>query len=285
MPRNTTQVACDNTSDASFRAWANLIPAILAAAGWVQTTDTGQSDFNALATPNAVNQSRGYQIWRTADATGSLNNYYLKIEVGSGGAALRPAIWVTVGWGSDGAGTITGNASTRIQFPAGGNLATLQDSNLWGNTGALCFSIFTISGTYNIALNLERVRNVDGSKKDEIFIWGFGGNPSTSTSLSHVIPITGVIPTSGLGNSGQKNITAAMANYGADIGLSTISPVKGAAQMEATNIFGADTTNFSTTQTIHDLTVLGESRKYILNASNAGWAGGTSYRLLTRFDL
>lgn len=281
MARATTATAPDNSTDANIRAWAAMIPAILTAGGFVQTADTGQTDFSTLVAPTTTNQVKGYQIWRSADATGGLNNYYVKIEVGSAAVANRPGIWVTFGWGSDGAGNLTGNTSARTQLGPTAQTSTGVNSNLWANSGAFVMSLFTDSNTnYFMIIEVERVRDNTGAKTDEIYIW----LASTVGNYSVSLPRAGAVPTSSTDKTiGQRNIPSNMAQYdGSNFGISTIAPIKGVAQMEAGNIFGADSTNFSAGQSQHTIQVYGETRTYILSTNPNIWAA--NYRLLSRYD-
>lgn len=97
----------DHTSDAGFRAWGSELSTNLATAGLVVTADTGQINWTTVTRPG-TNTSGGYEIWRFADST-----LYLKIEYGTGGGATTPQMWITVGTGSNGSGTLTGQLSTR----------------------------------------------------------------------------------------------------------------------------------------------------------------------------
>jgi len=103
----------DQTTDAAFRTWGNEFKTNLAAVGLVQTADTGQINW-ATVTRAAINTAAGYEIWRFADSS-----LYLKIEYGSGGGTSIPQMWITVGTGSNGSGTLTGQLSTRNIWTSG----------------------------------------------------------------------------------------------------------------------------------------------------------------------
>lgn len=114
MTTQTFTSVIDHTSDAGFRAWGAEIGINLALVGMVQTADTGQINW-ASATRPAVGVAAGYEIWRFADSS-----LYLKIEYGTAAAgATIPQAWITVGTGSNGSGTITGQASTRSTWLSG----------------------------------------------------------------------------------------------------------------------------------------------------------------------
>ena len=114
MTTASTATVLDHTSDAGFRVWGLEFNTQTALVGLVQTADTGQINW-ATGTRPGINAVAGYEIWRFADST-----IYLKIEYGTGSTANAPTMWVTVGTGSNGSGTLTGQLSTRNQFCWGG---------------------------------------------------------------------------------------------------------------------------------------------------------------------
>jgi hypothetical protein len=102
----------NHSTDAGFRAWGSEMSAKLAAIGLVQTSDTGQINW-ATVTRSAANVAAGYEIWRFNDSLQSTSPIFIKLEYGTNGAADRPNVWITVATGSNGAGTLTGQSSTR----------------------------------------------------------------------------------------------------------------------------------------------------------------------------
>lgn len=103
-----------HTTDANFRAWGSEISARLAAIGLVQTADTGQINWTTVTRPG-TNTAAGYEIWRFNDSLQGSAPIFLKVEYGTGSGATSPGMWLTVGTGSNGSGTITGTATTRVQ--------------------------------------------------------------------------------------------------------------------------------------------------------------------------
>lgn len=82
--------------------------------GWTQTVDTGQVDWSTIAAVPA-SMTGGvavYEIWKFTDSNATNCPVFMKIEYGSAASDL-PGLALTFGTGSDGAGTITGNTSTR----------------------------------------------------------------------------------------------------------------------------------------------------------------------------
>ena len=113
MTTQTYSSVVDHTGDAGFRAWGSQLSTNLATAGLVQTADTGQVNWLTVTRPG-TNTAGGYEIWRLSNSS-----RYFKIEYGTAAAATSPQMWITVGSGSNGSGTLTGQLSTRNTFCVG----------------------------------------------------------------------------------------------------------------------------------------------------------------------
>lgn len=100
----------DQSSDAAFRTWGSELSGKFAAVGMVQTADTGQINWTTT-TRGAINTPSGYEIWKL-----SSGNLYFKFEYGTGNPITTPTMWLTVGTGSNGSGTLTGQLSTRTSI-------------------------------------------------------------------------------------------------------------------------------------------------------------------------
>lgn len=138
MTTSTTVIDLSSfTTDAKFRTWGAAINAALTAAGLTNTADTGQINWTTVTKPIATATQAGYEIWRFNDTLQSTKPIFIRIGYGSGGVASgnSPATWITVGTGSDGAGTITGVNT--------GLIAGAQTSSAPTNTSA------TIQVCYN----------------------------------------------------------------------------------------------------------------------------------------
>lgn len=120
MSKVTYTMSVSQNTDTDFRAWGSALSAGLASAGLVQTADTGQINWTTVARA-AANDSAGYEIWRMADAMQATKPVFIKLEYGSGSSSGVPFMWLTVGSGSNGSGTITGTYLSRtLLTPNGG---------------------------------------------------------------------------------------------------------------------------------------------------------------------
>jgi hypothetical protein len=112
MTTNTYTSVIGHTSDADFRAWGSALSASMQTAGLIQTADTGQINWATVTRPG-INTAAGYEIYRFNDSLQGTYPIFLKIEYGTHTTTSAPAMWLTVGTGSNGSGTITGQSSTR----------------------------------------------------------------------------------------------------------------------------------------------------------------------------
>lgn len=120
MTTNTYSTLVAHTTDAEFRTWGAALAASMQAAGLVQTSDTGQINWTTVTRPAAINTVGGYEIYRFNDSLQGTYPIFLKIEYGTHTSTNIPGMWLTVGTGSNGSGTITGQSSTRVTVVGGG---------------------------------------------------------------------------------------------------------------------------------------------------------------------
>lgn len=152
-------------TDAAFRAWTQHVDAMLTGpCGLVQTADTGQMDLAAGTVPVVSPQYQGYRIYRMNDALQASAPVFLKVEYGWGGASTTtPGIGVTIGSGTNGAGSITGAFWTTFALYLGGAVAAPAPWMACGGEGYASLMV-ALEGTFRgMALCLERWRNSDGS--------------------------------------------------------------------------------------------------------------------------
>lgn len=115
MTTQSWSTVMDHGGDAGFRAWGSELAAKMAAAGLVQTSDTGQINWVTVTRPG-TNTDAGYEIWQMNDTPQGTAPVYFRIDYGTGTAATAPRIKITSGTGSNGSGTITGTALTTARI-------------------------------------------------------------------------------------------------------------------------------------------------------------------------
>lgn len=106
-----TDTFTSNSTDADFRQWGSTISAHLAAAGLVQTADSGQINWTTVTRPTVNNTDGGYEVWRFDDPLQATAPIFIKIGYGGASPATIPRTVMSVGTGTNGAGTLTGLVS------------------------------------------------------------------------------------------------------------------------------------------------------------------------------
>lgn len=112
----STNTVVDQTSDAAFRTWvAEIITMLFTTLGVTQTADTGQINTSTVTRAVVTNTAAGYVIGRFNDTAQSTSPIFFKLEFGTGNSQpTAPEMWITVGTGSNGSGTLTGTVGTRV---------------------------------------------------------------------------------------------------------------------------------------------------------------------------
>lgn len=168
MTTSTSSLTFDFTSNANFRSWGSSISSSLVTCGLVLTSDTGQINWTTVTIPgtSASTTSFGYEIYRFSDTLQSTKPVFIKLEYGassystSGGSNYWawPVLWVTVGTGTNGAGTLTGTVSTRTAF--GGTQVTSSGTNGSQTTFATSTSCYFSGDTSSINMALGAVASI-----------------------------------------------------------------------------------------------------------------------------
>lgn len=185
-------------SDADFQAWVQGIHNALIAIGLTQTADTGQINPATVTKPTAGSQSKGYEIWRFADTLQSSVPVFFKLEYGSGNSNLnQPGMWITVGSGSDGAGNLTGQLTSRDSIaPSGSKTAgTVLPTYVSGDSGSVSVAcnVDTGSNSFGFAFHIMRPRDNSGAVTNEGVIHMRWNNNSNQMHIQF-IPATGAVP-------------------------------------------------------------------------------------------
>lgn len=160
--------------------WCAAVHAALIACGLVQTADTGQVTPSALGPTSTNNATTGFLVYRFNDTLQATAPVFIKVEFGAGnwtvGASGKvPQCWITVGTGTNGAGTITGVQSARIpvQMTATQAASTIVPANfpIWTSGGANRIAQVQVRSGVNSGGNgfwaVERTKDASGNDTNE----------------------------------------------------------------------------------------------------------------------
>jgi len=223
MSIQTISNAPAQSTDALFRVWGKAISDALTALGITKTADTGQIDWASVTKPASASTYSGYEIRQFTDTLQSSNPVIFKIQYGSGSSATYPALLITVGHASDGAGVLTGEVTADILVACGNTSATSYTSWVTGDTG--WFSMGLWSGGSNLAHTfcLERLKDTTGADTDAGVQATYMAGPSSGgVQRQTMLPKTGAV-------YGYFAIQSAMPNsgsggYGANVGVFPVFP-------------------------------------------------------------
>lgn len=165
---SSTSIYPDNSTDAAFRVWVAFVSALLDAAGFTKTADTGQINTATVLKPSATNTSQGYEIRAfVGDPLQATAPIFFKIEYGSGSATGNPSLWLTFGTGSDGAGTITNIFGARKQFASAGTSTSSGNKCFASGSaaeGRLALVLWPTGSTnFPLVVVFERTRDSSGA--------------------------------------------------------------------------------------------------------------------------
>jgi hypothetical protein len=199
MSTSQSTLLCDSSTLTNFKAWAMAVSSALSSFGWTLSSDTGQVNWSSIA---AVPGSAAwvYEVWQPNDG---LTNFYLKVEYGNTAANTNsPGLRLTLGTGTNGAGTLTGfvtsalatnvtsavttNNSTPFECDFSGAAGRFS-AMLWRNgTGSNMQQLFTVerslnsSGTYtstHVTLLVLGTSNVGQWARQQSIVFGVGASP------------------------------------------------------------------------------------------------------------
>lgn len=153
----------DNSTDAAFRLWGKGLSDALTAVGVIKTGDTGQINWTTVTHPTVAGAYQGYEIRVLSTPSGF--PVYIKIEFGcTSGSVNAPAIRVTVGSGSDGAGTINGSVASAVSISCLQSAVT-YNCYVSGDTSRMSFGMF-LTDTSNVGMTCAVGRRKDSAGND-----------------------------------------------------------------------------------------------------------------------
>lgn len=183
----TWMSAPDISSDVAFRKWAQGIHDGLIAAGLVATTDTGQVTISTMTVPTTANTAAGYRVYKFNDAAQSTCPIFIKIEFGRANSTANaaPAFWLTVGQGTDGAGTITGTLLARTQNYSSTTQGTSTEYASYASGDGTCFAVgmwasYTVTHSFFFAIDRSRDASGNATADAVLIVFGCYSNQSVS---------------------------------------------------------------------------------------------------------
>jgi hypothetical protein len=172
MARATYAKAAGNYDNTSKKAISQVISDVLTAGGMPKTLDTGQINLGTvdMTLDNANNILYGYEIREFTDALAATFPVVMRIEYRNGSNSNGEyAVWIQLGTGSNGAGTITGTLMPSTQVLAKDPNA-LRNCFVCVEPGLLAFAFHNNTGSsggtaaisYTGHCSIERTHDQNG---------------------------------------------------------------------------------------------------------------------------
>ena len=189
MATRTWVSPVSHADDAGFRAWGLELSTELDAF-LPKTADTGQINWSTVTRP-ATNTAAGYEIRRFNDALQATAPILIKIEYGTGANAAFPGVWLTVGTGSNGSGTLTGSITQRTLcsfsgIPYSGNFPSLISASA-GFFGLLWKQGSAGSGNGYGLCCIARHADASGAATGEGFLVLWGAPNATTVCMAQCV--------------------------------------------------------------------------------------------------
>lgn len=285
MATTSPTIVFDNSTDALFRAWVAAMISNIVAVGYVQTTDTGQIDTATVLKPSTTAQSKGYAMFSTNDAFADM---FLKVEFGSGGATLAPTIYVTMGWSTDGAGSLSGtqlSTRNRMNITSNSGVAITAPCVFAGNGSYLTFALDTnaTGGFEATIVVLERSKTAATGADNgngAIIVWA---GPSllgvSGLGMGHqYVPSTGGIPAAYGRPTGPQLADTDWAR-GTAVGVTEHIPWNGGGEPVGVGFLMYGSANF-TRGTQDSVSLYGVARNYFFTGQTCDTSYGTKSAIL-----
>jgi hypothetical protein len=137
MATDTSLQNYDMSVLANYQALMGHIHSTIQSFGWQLSGDTGVTDPSGVGALPTANTYTNFQIYKPGDA---LTTFRLKVGFGRSGTNA-PALQITLGAGSDGAGALTGNTTTAVVC-LGGVTTAATATQMSGDTWrfGICFN-------------------------------------------------------------------------------------------------------------------------------------------------
>ena len=188
----------DNATSTNFKTWGTALSAALTAVGLTKTSDSGQVSWSGTITAPSANAFPYYEIWQLTDTLAATYPYLLKVEYGAGNTASWPALRITVGTGSNGSGTLTGNVSSAMAHSAGNTDTTrLHPVFVSGDGSRLQIALWAdgqtpFGGAFSISRTVNSAGVTNGNGINFVAYTGYYSSGNQAEFLQQYIPPSGM---------------------------------------------------------------------------------------------
>lgn len=274
---NSTNLIYDVSTTVRAQAFVQFMQDALSAAGWAQTADTGQLVVASMSSGfTTANTKSGYQIWAMNDSLQATKPIVVRFDFGTGPGTNTPGLWITIGSGSNGSGTITGiaynggaNSNATVRGFSSSNTSSPTNSYASGDGGAIRALLFASTSWF--IFSLTRMVDATGAYTGDgvCMCWceNTGGTGALSRSVAIPYPGMGSAPTP------ENGVSALLANtsssgYGGDVGVGVAVYFLGKALQPPGDVVVVNSGDYAA-QAQFSMSVYGSSRTYQLSETGS----------------
>ncbi|MGH7619852.1 MAG: hypothetical protein ACREPM_21785 [Gemmatimonadaceae bacterium] len=271
---NNSNLVYDVSTDPHFQAFCTFVKSVLDAGGWTQTSDTGQMNVATATHPAAVaNTKAGYLVYAMADSLQATKPVFVRFDFGCSNTVNCPALWITIGTGSNGSGTITGlmfngGAVTSAQVRGAGATNTTTPVNSYGSADTARVQLLMYQATSMLILSITRTVNSSGVYNSDGVCVSYCNNQGNTGALALTqflpFPGGGGTPTS---ENGGSIILSSQANstINSNTGIGLLNYFNGFALSPPGDIVVVNSGDFAA-EAQFTMTVYGASHTFQLGA-------------------
>lgn len=292
-------LVCDSSTLANFKAWAQALSNQIRTFGFTNTSDTGQlngAGGNNWAGVAAVPGSAAYfyEIFQSNDG---LTTFYVKVEYGNNTGTNSPYVRVSVGTGTNGAGTLSGfvigpnSLPTTVNTPT--STTTTFECDFSGDAGRLCILMWRNSTLGAQMFAIQRTLDATGAATATgVTLWvaSIIGAGSRGTYQATIKFGVGAAPNNfGTASATLNGWQCSLLNNGANsaafdgvIPLDLAQPLYGRVDYVSTAVGIGLAADFAEGVSF-SITVYGASRTYMPTKTGI-YLGNTAFALLMEYD-
>lgn len=192
----------DNSTDARFKQWGQGISNKLTTGGfWTKASDSGQIDWTTNPAHPVAGDRVYYEVWKSADALSTTCPIYMKLIYGGSSTSNNPVLKIQFSTGSDGAGALTGNASTAVDlYSSTASLSELDvthECDFAGGTGYFTCLLWRDANSTSVPQGfvIERALDSSGGYRDAYFTVILFGSGITNSCVVIFKPGGGTVKT------------------------------------------------------------------------------------------
>lgn len=266
-----------NQSDAAFRLWGEALSLALTAVGITKVAGEPDINWGTVTVPGT--NTYVYEIREFTDALAATAPCKLKVEYGTGGTAGYCTVRITAGKTSNGSGALGGGVSdTAILGASSASVPATAPCMVSSDGGRLSIGMWVgLGASYTWGMYIERTKDANGDPTTDGFNFGWLGSTGSTAYGWQYIAVTGTYtfnPATHMPGP-MCAASAAIANYGLNVGLYPIYPNRGYPDNPDLGALVYIVSAFNATGALITASMYGADHTFLLLGATYGGTNGT----------